>query len=146
MEEARIESLEQLVGLWTRIYESGGKPDWSHILPYYDRDIAFKDSIQEIRGIEKFTAMTERLTERSRDLEFIVHAASMSGDTVFLEWEMIISYKRYPRSSVYGASRLALRDGRIVGQRDYYDLWGDILDNIPFVGKAYRSFMRRRFG
>ena len=66
----RIKNIEQFAELWTRIYKTDGKPDWSHILPYYHEDIYFRDSIQEIRGIKAFTAMTERLTERSKELEF----------------------------------------------------------------------------
>ena len=27
-----------------------------------------------------------------------------------------------------------------------YDLWGDIFDNIPRFGKAYRKFLIRKFG
>jgi hypothetical protein len=37
-------------------------------------------------------------------------------------------------------------DGRIAEQRDYYDLWGDIFDNIPWFKKMYRRFMHRKFG
>ena len=33
-----------------------GKPDWSHIIPYYAEDMEFKDSIQYINGKEEFTA------------------------------------------------------------------------------------------
>jgi len=48
---------------------------------------------------------------------------------------------------MYGSSRVTLNDdGKIIEQRDYYDLWGDIFDNIPRFGKAYRRFMRRKFG
>lgn len=35
---------------------------------------------------------------------------------------------------------------KVEEQRDYYDLWGDIFDNIPRFGKAYRRFMKRKFG
>jgi hypothetical protein len=46
-----------------------------------------------------------------------------------------------------GASRLTLNEeGKIAAQRDYYDLWGTILDNIPGVGKGYRKFMQKVFG
>ena len=66
---------------------------------------------------------------------------------IFIEWEMTISFKKYPNSIMYGASRLTLNeDGKITEQRDYYDLWGDIFDNIPRFGKAYRRFMKRKFG
>jgi hypothetical protein len=37
-------------------------------------------------------------------------------------------------------------DGRIIHQRDYYDLWGDIFHNVPIMKKAYPRFMKRVFG
>jgi limonene-1,2-epoxide hydrolase len=133
--------------LWSKTYNTEGKPDWSHILPYYDNNIYFRDSIQEIRGIEEFTAMTERLTKRSKDLKMNIVNAVMEENKIFIEWEMILSFKKYPSSVLYGSSRLTLNDeGKITEQRDYYDLWGDIFDNIPRFGKAYRKFMKKKFG
>ena len=133
--------------LWSRTYNTEGKPDWSHILPYYDEHIHFKDSIQEIRGIEAFKAMTERLTKRSRDLKMKIVTAIMQEHIIFIEWEMTISFKKNPSSVLYGTSRLTLNENeKIIAQRDYYDLWGDIFDNIPRFGKAYRKFMKRKFG
>jgi hypothetical protein len=64
-----------------------------------------------------------------------------------MEWEMTLSFKKYPSSILYGSSRLTLnKEGKISEQRDYYDLWGDIFDNIPRFGKAYRRFMSKKFG
>jgi hypothetical protein len=140
-------TIELVLDLWSKTYNTAGKPDWSHILPFYDDNIYFRDSVQEIRGIEEFTAMTQRLTNRSKDLKMqIVHAA-MVNEIIFLEWEMTLSFKKYPSSVLYGSSRLTLtKEGKIAEQRDYYDLWGDIFDNIPRFGKAYRRFMKRKFG
>jgi limonene-1,2-epoxide hydrolase len=145
---SRSELNAQLIKeLWQKTYNTSGHPDWSHILPYYSNDIFFKDSIQEIRGIDKFREMTERLSNRSKDLKMEVVRVEMNGKTVFVEWEMTISYKKYPSSVLYGASRLTIDDeGKIAEQRDYYDLWGDIFDNIPRFGKMYRRFMKRKFG
>ena len=138
---------ELVKDLWSKTYNTDGKPDWSHILPYYDDNIYFRDSIQEIHGIEEFTAMTERLTKRSKDLKMNIVNASMAGNIVFIEWEMTLSFKKYPSSVLFGSSRLTFnKEGKIVEQRDYYDLWGDIFDNIPRFGKAYRKFMKRKFG
>jgi hypothetical protein len=73
--------------------------------------------------------------------------AVMEGNLIFMEWEMTIKFKKNPSSVLYGSSRLTLNEeGQIVQQRDYYDLWGDIFDNIPRFGKAYRKFMVRKFG
>jgi len=136
-----------VLDLWTKTYNTEGKPDWSHILPYYDDNIYFRDSIQEIRGIKDFTAMTERLTKRSKDLKMNIVNAVMEENIILMEWEMTLSFKKYPSSVLYGSSRLTLnKEGKITEQRDYYDLWGDIFDNIPRFGKAYRKFMKRKFG
>ncbi len=138
---------ETIRELWSITYNTAGKPDWSHILPFYDDQIVFRDSMQEVRGIEGFSAMTERLTKRSKDLKMKVLRSMMEDNTLFIEWEMTISYKKNPSSVLYGASRLTLNEeGKIAEQRDYYDLWGDIFDNIPRFGKAYRKFMKRKFG
>lgn len=136
-----------VLDLWSKTYNTEGKPDWSHILPYYDDNIYFRDSIQEIRGIKEFTAMTERLTKRSKDLKMKIVNSAMVENIIFLEWEMTLSFKKYPSSVLYGSSRLTLNmEGKIAEQRDYYDLWGDIFDNIPRFGKAYRKFMIKKFG
>ena len=138
---------ELVLELWSKTYNTEGKPDWSHILPYYDNNTYFRDAIQEIRGIEEFTAMTVRLTQRSKDLKMKIVNASMADNIIFLEWEMTLSFKKYPSSVLYGSSRLTLNmEGKIAEQRDYYDLWGDIFDNIPRFGKAYRRFMIKKFG
>lgn len=140
-------TIDVIKELWSKTYNTQGKPDWSHILPYYDANIYFRDTVQEIRGIKEFTAMTRRLSARSQKLKMNIVNAFMEKNIVFLEWEMTISYKKYPSSIIYGASRLTINDeGKIAEQRDYYDLWGDIFDNIPKFGKAYRKFMKKVFG
>lgn len=133
--------------LWSKTYNAEGSPDWSHLFPYYHPEVRFRDAIQEIRGFEEFSAMCGRLAARSKSLRMVVHSVAKEGRLVFLEWEMILAFGKYPDSSIFGCSRLTLHeDGRIIEQRDYYDLWGDIFDNIPRFGPVYRRFMRRKFG
>ena len=142
-----IRVIDTVKYLWSKTYNTDGKPDWSHILPFYDTNIYFRDSIQELHGMNEFKAMTERLTERSKDLKMNITEAVMQDRKIFIEWEMTIRFKRNPSSILYGSSRLTLNEaGKITEQRDYYDLWGDIFDNIPRFGKAYRRFMKRKFG
>lgn len=140
-------TLEIVNELWARTYNTDGKPDWSHILPYYDDEIYFKDTIQEIRGMVEFKEMTQRLTKRSTDLGMKLVRTAQHENDIFLEWEMTISFKKYPSSIMYGFSRLTLNDNcKIAEQRDYYDLWGDIFDNIPYFAKRYRKFLKKKFG
>lgn len=143
----KVLDADQIKELWSKTYNTEGKPDWSHILPYYDESIFFWDTIQKIRGLDEFTAMTQRLAERSKDLKMNVVRAMKEDNIIFIEWEMTISFKKNPSSVLYGSSRLTLNEqGKIIEQRDYYDLWGDIFDNIPRFGKAYRRFMKKKFG
>lgn len=133
--------------LWSRTYNAQGKPDWSHILPYYHPDIVFQDSIQRIEGIAEFTALCARLTQRCKSLQMDIHAIAQSGDTILMEWTMTMAFDKFPSTPVYGATKLVLHpDGRILEQRDYYDLWGDIFNGVPYFKGPYRRFMRKRFG
>ncbi|MBI4976638.1 MAG: nuclear transport factor 2 family protein [Spirochaetes bacterium] len=140
-------SAAQVKELWSRTYNREGKPDWSHIFPYYHDEIVFKDSIQEIRGITAFKALCTRLTGRCRQLQMNIPSLMKEHDSIFMQWEMTMIFKRFPRSTIYGATKLTLHEnGQIIGQRDYYDIWGDIFDNIPLVNKPYRWFMKKYFG
>jgi hypothetical protein len=139
--------LTEIHRLWTTTYNTDGKPDWSHILPYYDDAIVFHDSIQRLEGKTAFEAMTKRLTRRSKSLDMELHTLMKDGSTIVMEWTMTMRFRIFPSSSMYGMTRLTLgEDGRIVYQRDYYDLWGDIADNVPLYKHLYRWFMRRFFG
>ena len=101
---------ESIKDLWSKTYNTVGKPDWSHILPYYDDAIYFRDSIQELRGMEEFKAMTERLTDRSNDLTMQIVRTAQHDKDIFIEWEMTIKFKKNPSSILYGSSRVTLNE------------------------------------
>ena len=138
---------ETIRTLWSKTYNTDGKPDWSHLFPYYDERIVFQDSIQRVEGKEAFMAVCNRLADRCRELHMDILDVSQNGNVIFLQWEMTMMFKRFPSSTLYGCSKLTLNEeSLIVDQRDYYDLWGDIFDNIPRFGRMYRRFMHRKFG
>ncbi|KPL05872.1 limonene-1,2-epoxide hydrolase [bacterium SM23_57] len=133
--------------LWSRTYNREGKPDWSHIFPYYHEDIVFEDTIQRIEGIESFTAMCERLANRCEQLNMDILSIIMDSREIFFEWKMVTVFRKFPSTPVYGCTKLTLGDdNRIIHQRDYYDLWGDIINGIPGFRRLYRQFMRKYFG
>ena len=144
---ARQLSLDQIRELWSKTYNTDGKPDWSHLFPYYHPQIVFQDSIQRIEGIDAFQAMCLRLTGRCRSLRMDIVSLAREGPVVLMDLKMTMSFKKFPDTPMYGATRLTFHeDGRIIGQRDYFDLWGDIFNGIPRFKKMYRRFMRRKFG
>lgn len=144
LEELTVESV---LRLWSKTYNKIGKPDWSHIFPYYHTDIIFQDSIQRIEGFENFTAMCNRLTKRCESLSMELSHVMKHENIISMEWTMTMQFKKTPSTPVYGCTRLTLNEeGKIIEQRDYYDLWGDIFNGIPRFKKIYRKFMFKHFG
>lgn len=140
-------NIDTIRELWSQTYNRQGKPDWSHIFPYYHQDIVFQDTIQRIEGKAKFVSMCMRLTQRSKQLKMEILAIAQNGNVIVFDWVMTMMFQKYPDTPIYGATKLVLgEDGLIREQRDYYDLWGDIFNNIPRFGQAYRRFLVRKFG
>ncbi len=138
---------ENVLMLWSKTYNTNGKPDWSHIFPYYHPDIVFQDSIQRIEGVENFKAMCNRLTDRCKQLQMDIDFITKDSNVIIMDWTMTMSFRKSPNTPMYGCTKLTLHeDGRIIAQRDYYDLWGDIFNGIPHFNKMYRKFMHRFFG
>ena len=138
---------ELVLELWSKTYNRDGKPDWSHLFPYYHDEIIFQDSIQKIQGKDDFIALCNRLAERCEQLNMDIKSIAHDDNQILFEWEMVMTFKKWPSSSLFGCTKLTLaEDGRIIKQRDYFDLWGDIFNNIPWFHRSYRKFMHRYFG
>jgi limonene-1,2-epoxide hydrolase len=138
---------ERIRELWSLTYNTQGKPDWSHLFPYYHDDIVFEDIIQRLEGKEEFMEMCNRLSHRCEKLNMEILSIVMDGKQVFFQWKMVMTFKKWPSNALNGCTMLAIADdNRIIFQRDYFDLWGTILNGIPLLRKAYWNFMRRYFG
>jgi len=133
--------------LWSQTYNTEGKPDWSHIFKYYHNDIIFQDTIQRVEGKEAFIAMCNRLTKRTDQLKMEILSIAQNENILIFDWIMTMMFKKYPSTPIYGSTKLTISDdGFILEQRDYYDLWGDIFNNIPHFNKMYRRFLIKKFG
>lgn len=142
-----IRDWQHMVDLWMRVYQTAGQPDWSHLLPYYAPDVQFADTVQELHGLEAFRLMVERLSARSSNLRMTVRHAAMQDRVIFIEWEMTLLFRKTRPVVMHGVSRMTLNEaGQVVAQRDYYDLWGAIWDQVPGLNRLYRQFMRKVFG
>jgi limonene-1,2-epoxide hydrolase len=140
-------TIERIRDLWSRTYNRNGKPDWSHLFPYYHENIIFEDSIQRIEGITEFTAMCNRMAERCEQLNMDILSIVMDAQDVFFQWKMVMKFKKFPSTPLYGCTKLTLGDdNRIIFQRDYFDLWGTIFNGIPRLRSLYWKFMHRYFG
>ena len=132
--------------VWTRTYNTDGKPDWSNIYPYYHPGIVFRDPIQRHEGIDAFKEMCETLADRCTRLHFDIEELMVGNRVFFMQWTMTMEFRRTPMTPMYGCSKFTLHeDGRIAAQRDYYDIWGDIFAGIPGMKNLYPALMRKLF-
>jgi limonene-1,2-epoxide hydrolase len=147
MEDRNTLDVATIKALWSKTYNTEGKPDWSHIFKYYHKNIVFQDTIQRIDGIEAFMAMCNRLTKRTDQLNMEILSIAQNENIIIFDWIMTMMFKKYPSTPIYGSTKLTIsEDGLILEQRDYYDLWGDIFNNIPHFNKLYRRFLIKKFG
>lgn len=123
---------------------AGEGVDVSIIRAHYHPDVHFRDAIQEVRGRDAVIEMMLRFPERVKELSCEVHEAVQAGNVIFVEWTMTFRARRQmPVMHNYGASRLRVDDdGLVVDHRDYFDLWGDMIDAFPRAGRTYRKFVR----
>ena len=71
----------------------------------------------------------------------------MDSHVVFFQWTMVMMFKKWPSTPLNGCTKLTIGDdNRIIEQRDYFDLWGTILNGIPLLRKSYWKFMHKYFG
>ena len=76
-----------------------------------------------------------------------ISSVLQDGHVLMFDWKMTMMFNKFPSTPIYGCTKLTLHeDGRIISQRDYYDLWGDIFNGIPWFVRRYRTFMRKKFG
>ena len=140
-------SKEVVLELWSKTYNREGKPDWSHIFPYYHENIVFQDTIQRIEGIDEFIKLCNRLTKRCKHIDMDILTITENDNSIMMDWKMTMSFRRSPSTPIFGCTKLTFNDeGKIISQRDYYDLWGDIFNGIPGFRRIYRWFMSKFFG
>ncbi len=144
-------TLDEMTKVWNSPYGEDSVPNYSAIFPHYHPNCKFQDCVQAFEGLEKFKEMCLRLEKNYSEIRMVVHGAAKNGNVYFFQWSMLmrarIMPKKAPLSSMNGATRLDVDEaGLITSQRDYYDIWGDIIDNIPGINKMYRWFMRTVLG
>jgi hypothetical protein len=123
--------------------DAGEGVDMELVRTHYHPNVHFQDAIQVIEGRDAVVEMMVRFPGRCDDLYCTVHNAMQQGNIIFLEWSMTMRVDPLPEMTNHGVTRLTLDDdGMVIRHRDFFDLWGDMIDAFPRVAKLYRSAVR----
>ena len=91
--------------------------------------------------------MCERLAGRCEQLNMDILSIVGNSSEMFFQWKMVMIFRKFPSTPMYGCTKLTIgEDKRIIYQRDYFDLWGTILNGIPGIRRLYWKFMHKYFG
>lgn len=110
----------------------------------YAHDIAFRDPIQEVHGLEAFLAMNERMLRRMRRLTWTITLARGDEKMAVLEWRMSGAAKLGPKLELEGMTRVNARAGMIIEHRDYWDL-GELAASALPGGRRLLRALRSPF-
>jgi hypothetical protein len=120
----------------------GGLPQ---LLELYDEDLRFQDPMRELRGLSEFAKMNREFLRSVRSLDVRVVDLVEGESSFFAAWTMVVTGRVGPEVTVAGVTHARTRDGKIVEQRDYFDLAGSAFGAIRGVSSAYRALVRRLF-
>lgn len=129
---------EQLRDLYLA-FERDGEAAIERLGALYDPDMLFRDPLQTLHGRDAFLAMNRRILARARRLSFEVPDAIGGRGSVFLAWTMLYEPRLGPKLVFHGTTHARLKGGRIVEQRDYWDLLSSVAQSLPFVRNAYAT-------
>jgi hypothetical protein len=104
----------------------------------YADHMRFVDPIQQVEGRAAFRRLNERLLERSAEIRFEGFAIVGDEPLLVATWVMIWKPKVGPQMRIPGASEMRTEGGRVVYQRDYWDLLSAVMSGFPLVEPIYK--------
>lgn len=110
---------------------------------HYHPQVHFKDAIQELHGKEAVIEMLQRFPQRCDDLRCEVNMAIQHENVLVIEWFMTMRVSPLPEMTNHGVTKLTLDEhGMVIDHRDFFDLWGDMIDAFPRAARLYRRAVK----
>ena len=121
----------------------GGDEALARLEAFYDADVVFRDPLQTIVGRTPFVAMNRSVIARAKHVTFEVTESAVGDGVIFLAWIMRYVTHMGPTLVFEGSTRARVRDGRIVEQREYWDLLSTFASSVPGIRTLYAWFARK---
>ena len=114
---------------------------------FYTEDIYFRDPFNEVRGIAPVLHIFSDMFVRLHDPRFTVVETILDDRGAVLIWDFNFRIKtlnpNLPRR-IHGLSHLRFAsDGRVSYHRDYWDVAGELYQQLPLIGSLMRWLKRR---
>lgn len=113
------------------------------LLALYHEDVFFEDPHQRTHGKEALARFLRQRYSKLREVELQLLSFSSREQEAHTTWTLRFRPRIGPRIQIDGASYLQLRDGKILSQRDYWDLLSSLIETSPFIAIAYQTLWRK---
>ena len=121
-----VEQTQLIVDRFAARFAEVGPQMGEHVAEVYAADVAFRDPVTRLRGIEALRRYLNHFGETATGARFtITDTVVQAGDAVVF-WTMTTAGGG---PGIDGVSHLRIHD-RVYEERDYFDL-GDVYDRIP---------------
>jgi len=137
--------MNQVTTLLIDYYRDFGRQDHRRLHDIYSDNIAFKDPIHSISGIE---SLVEYFTISSRGLiscEFTFTDQLPSSEQMWLKWDMQYRHQRINRGqpqTLSGATHICFQE-KVYFHQDFYDLGAMVYEHVPILGAGVRWVKQR---
>ncbi|OJH41104.1 nuclear transport factor 2 family protein [Cystobacter ferrugineus] len=131
---------------WSRALETlfrEREPALPAFLSLYDEHIQFQDPLQRVSGLAAYAELNRRFLARARRIEISVEEMAEQEGRLFASWRMHFAPRLGPELTLEGVSHLRVREGRIVYQRDHFDVAGGVASAVPGLSALYRAVLTR---
>lgn len=112
----------------------------------YSDDVVFIDPVAKHTGLPAVEAYFIRLLRNCTGCHFDIRSTNEDENRAYVDWCMTFEHPKLKRGKpipVDGFSVLDLEGGKVIRQRDYYDMGAMVYEHVPLLG-GFVSGLRRR--
>ncbi len=118
------------------------------IAAFYAPEVVYEDPFGRVDGREHLVEHYKKLFEGIQSLALEVKEEFVSGDETVAVWTLTMTHRSLGSGQpieIDGVSHLRIDGGKLVGQRNYFDLGSLLYENAPFLGPIVRWVKRKAF-
>ncbi len=126
-------------------FETLSPASTARLAAIYTDDAYFKDPFNEVRGIDRITAIFAHMFVQVEAPRFVVTSSVAQDDAAFLTWDFLFRMKHFSGAEqcIRGATHLRFdASGRVSFHRDYWDAAEELYEKLPLLGSLMRGLKR----
>lgn len=138
MPDALLSQLQSAVALLATDVEQAS----ARLRCLYSEDLRYENPIQRVEGVDAFLRLLLHMTTRWAPFSMQIDEGLESPERILGRFRLSFRPTFLRRTlDIEGLTRCVVAHGRIIEQRDYYDVMSSAVDAVPLAGPVYRKIV-----